>query len=71
MHNQQRTFWMVLGSGAPTFRHPSEVAAKAEAERLARMSPGNEFVVLESIASVKKSELQWSVHCEMPFDPPF
>lgn len=55
-----RKFWMVLGGGVPTFRHPTEGAARAEAERLARSSPGQEFVVLESLASVRKTEVTQS-----------
>lgn len=66
-------FWMVLGLGTPTFRHESRVSAKAEAERLARMNPGQSFVVLESMATVVKSDLAWSVHgdCDDPSEVPF
>ena len=52
-------FWMVLGSGEPTMRHPSKKSAQNEAERLAKLAPGREFVVLESLATVVKSDLQW------------
>lgn len=52
-------FWMVLGNGTPTVRHTSKQAAKTEAERLARQMPGYEFVVLESLAVVSKSDIKW------------
>lgn len=55
----KRTFWMVVGSGVPYFRHPTEGHARAEAERLARLNPNEEFWVVESIAAVKKSDLSW------------
>lgn len=35
----------------PTKRHLSEQSARAEAERLARKHPGNEFYVLRSVAA--------------------
>ena len=55
-------FWMVLGSGAPTFRHPTKKSAAGEAERLAKLNPGYEFVVLESIATVKKTDIHWELN---------
>lgn len=68
-------FWMVVGNGEPTYRHPSKQSAKTEAERLARLYTGQEFVVLESLATVVKSDMAWelndidgSVDCsEIPF----
>lgn len=55
-------FWMVLGSGEPIMRHPSKQSAASEAERLARLNPGREFVVLESLATVVRSELRWEMN---------
>lgn len=52
-------FWMVLGCGTPMVRHCSKQSAKTEAERLARNQPGTEFVVLESLATVVRSDLHW------------
>ena len=54
-------FWVVLGSdnGSPTVRHPSKKSATSEAERLARNNPGCKFTVLESLATVVKSDLRW------------
>lgn len=53
---------MVVGIGTPTYRHPSKQSARTEAERLARMNPGQEFTVLESLATVVKQELAWELN---------
>jgi hypothetical protein len=52
-------FWMVLGADTPVYRHSSKSAAIAEAERLARMIPMQEFTVLESLAVCRKSDIAW------------
>ena len=62
MQGTKKQFWMVLGLGTPTYRHDSPDKARAEAERLARECPGQEFVVLESICSVVKSDVAWFHH---------
>lgn len=66
----RKTFWMVVGIGVPYFKHDSENNARAEAERLARLNPGQEFTVLESIATVVKSDVNWIPHGECG-DVPF
>lgn len=45
-----KQFWLVwnVGGGAPTRKHDSELSAICEAERLARMNPGNRFAVMEA-----------------------
>ena len=53
-------FWMVVGRGTPTHRHPTLQSAKAEAERLARIDPTQEFVVLESVSACKKNDVTWT-----------
>lgn len=59
----KKTFWMVLGKGEPHFRHTSEESASREAERLAGLYPGFEFVVLESVKSCKKPpDVLWVAH---------
>lgn len=47
------SFWFVWNPDgrSPSYKHPSEAAAVGEAERLARLHPGNTFVVLESICA--------------------
>lgn len=55
-------FWMVVGQGVPCFRHPSKQSAQREAERLARNNPGQEFTVLESLATVVKDDLRWELN---------
>jgi hypothetical protein len=44
-------FWMVWGvqRNHPTYRHRSKLAAQAEARRLARVRPGELFVVLAAV----------------------
>lgn len=56
---KREKFWMVLGVGAPVFRHSTKQSAKTEAERLAKLNPGQEFVVLESLAFVKTPSVIW------------
>jgi hypothetical protein len=66
-----RKFWMVMADVAesngdqsaaylPRYRHPSELSANHEAERLARAHPGCAFIVLEVKRGVKKADVQWS-----------
>jgi hypothetical protein len=64
-----REFWMVLGNGAPTYRHDTEENARQEAERLARLSPGCEFFVLAATGKVVKSDLAWSQPTDDPGIP--
>lgn len=52
-------FWMVLGRGVPTMRHTTRLDAKNEAERLARIHRGTEFIFLEAIAKAISSDVQW------------
>ena len=67
-----KVFWMVLGSGEPSFHHSSSESAKREAERLARLHPGSTFTVLQSVCQVVKSDVSWQTHhlddgTEVPF----
>lgn len=63
------TFWMVYGTGqgAPTFRHGTFEGAKAEAERLARQSPGIEFYVLRSIGRARRVDVEYTECDAIPF----
>ena len=46
-----KQFWMVWcpNKSAPTYRHDVEAAAETEAERLAKLHPGEHFFVLEAV----------------------
>ena len=63
MANEKR-FWMVWNPGnrAPSFKHKTQDAAKQEAERLAKLHPGKEFVVLQSVGTVRTRETEWVEH---------
>lgn len=64
------TYWMVHNPerGYPTCKHYSLCSAKAEAERLSRNNPGEDFVVLQSIAKVKVDiPAQWEETAIIPF----
>lgn len=67
-------FWMVWNPAArpPVVRHPSEQAATQEAERLARLNPGEQFFVLEAISlrcvdNMKRVDLRNAEPDEIPF----
>jgi hypothetical protein len=53
-------FWMVLGSCEPSFRHDSLQSARNEAARLAKRHPGQEFTVLESVATCMAESVVWN-----------
>jgi hypothetical protein len=55
-------YWMVLGPGMPTHRHPSLKSAADEAERLAKLHPGQSFTVLEAIATAQARGIAWCRH---------
>lgn len=55
----KQKFWMVVGTGVPNVRHYDKDVAITEAERLARQCPGQEFTVLQSLATVKKTDVVW------------
>lgn len=52
-------FWLVWNPAgrAPQVRHATEAIATAEAERLARLHPGQTFVVMSSVAAVRVNDL--------------
>lgn len=64
---EHTTFWFVWNPQrrAPSYKHPSKESAKTEAERLARLNPGEEFIVLESVATCVSRGVVWEQH-EMP-----
>jgi hypothetical protein len=52
-------FWFVWNPDgrAPSFRHQTIESATQEAERLARLNPGNTFVVLESVCARRVDDM--------------
>ncbi len=54
-----KPFWLVWNpdGNSPRFQHPTEQSARTEAERLARANPGNQFVVLESVAAYTRTDV--------------
>lgn len=67
---ERMKFWMVWRDhgNAPTFQHGQKSAALAEAERLARLTPGEVFFVMKTTAAVcaPASEVQ---RVKLVFDP--
>ncbi|KMO28551.1 hypothetical protein [Methylobacterium aquaticum] len=71
-----RPFWMIQGIGKdgvptrpPTVRHGTQAAALSEAERLAAANPGIAFVVLESVAAVRRRDVEVESLGRGPRDP--
>lgn len=52
MSNGQVPFWLVWNEGghAPRVKHPDQETAEREAERLAKVNPGQSFVVLAVVS---------------------
>lgn len=66
------SFWFVWNpeGHSPTYKHPSEKSAVGEAERLARLHPGNTFVVLESVCARRVDDMlriEMRNNSEVPF----
>lgn len=55
----KQPFFLVweASSGYTRFRHPDRQQAEREAERLARLSKGCEFIVLAPLSSSKSSDV--------------
>lgn len=64
--SSDKRFWMVWNPGnrAPTVKHPTLEKAKAEAQRLARTNPGQEFIVLQSLGAFKTVDVEWKGHAD-------
>ncbi len=64
-------FWVVWNErgGNPTVKHPTAESARAEAERLARKSPGARFHVLVVCGTCSVNDVVWSQpdYDEIPF----
>lgn len=55
---QPAKFWMVKGGGPASATHGSREAAEREADRLARLSPGTLFFVLEAVACHRRVDVE-------------
>ena len=55
-------FWMLYhpAGSAPKFIHPSEAAARTEAERLASANPGELFYVLQATGCARHRAIDWT-----------
>jgi len=62
-------FWMVWNEGnrGPEKKHLNENSARNEAERLARLNPGQKFYVLAAIDCCQQRDVLWASETEMPF----
>lgn len=60
-------FFMVMGNGKPTARHDTYEQAVREAERLARLDPSQEFLVLMAVARVKRVDVVVERLSDIPF----
>ena len=56
-----RSFYMVWNETTKEtkYRHATLEAAKAKAERLARINPGIRFYVLQAIGGARKADVDW------------
>lgn len=55
-------FYMVWNEGnrGPVVRHNTDMSARTEAERLARLNPGQKFYVLSVIDCCQKRDVEWA-----------
>ncbi len=52
-------YYMVMGNDKPNFKHTTLISAKNEAERLARLHPGQIFIVLQAVGSAVVCDIKW------------
>ena len=66
-------FWLVWNPDgrAPTHKHYSFVDAKAEAKRLARNNPDQDFHVMEAVGTARKTDVSFYAHNHDDADIPF
>jgi hypothetical protein len=59
---REETFFLVWNSArmneSPKYRHGNKQSAKLEAERLARLSPGSRFYVLQAVSLARKVDVE-------------
>ena len=58
--SEKEAFWIVWNPQGrnPTHRHGSEFSANNEAERLARLNPGQVFIVLRAVGARMVNDMQ-------------
>ena len=61
---QGTKIWVVYNPAgrAPSFTHSTYESAKAEAKRLARLNPDQNFHVMESVGIARKNDVSFYVH---------
>lgn len=66
-------YWMVhvIGKKFPTYRHTEKANAVREQERLARLNPGSDVVLLESVSVVRSQEAPVEELAFAPEEIPF
>lgn len=66
---EQEPFWIVWNPQGrnPTHRHGSEFSALQEAERLARLNPGQVFIALRAVGARMVNDMQRVTFNEVPF----
>jgi hypothetical protein len=65
-----KIFWIIWNPAAnrPTVMHETLDSAKKEAERLAKLNPGQRFVVLKSIEFCEvHNPVKWTKTDDIPF----
>ena len=64
-----KRFWMIWNPGNqnPVKQHFDEDQARTEAERLARLNPGQKFHLLAAIDCCQKRDVLWTSDTELPF----
>lgn len=58
MSDRPEAFWMVVGDGPTSHRHPTQLSAEAEARRLAQKCPGQWFFVTEATSAHRKVDVE-------------
>lgn len=58
MSKNPSRYWLVHGFGPANCRHETYESAAFEAKRLARLSPGETFTVLEAVKAFRKVDVE-------------
>jgi hypothetical protein len=57
-----KAFWMIWNEGnrGPTIQHFTIKEVRKEAERLARLNPGQKFYILSAIDCCRMNDISWA-----------